>query len=224
MFIAMKRLLVSLLAAALLPAFAQTGAGAVKVDPKNNKVGVPVVEKPKAKLMTRDELRACMDQNDFNIKEALAIKADQTAYNDKAVQLKAEKAELQKGEEVGIAGTATLKKERDGILQMFEEIKAAAPKLEKEALDARNKEYQARAAAFDASVTTLNEGIKANLEQRKAFSEKVDAFNASFKALEARQEAHFDKTDSWKTDCSKKAYDEADEKAIKKERAAAQPK
>ncbi|MCV2369245.1 hypothetical protein [Roseateles oligotrophus] len=219
----MKRLLVSLLAAALLPAFAQT-AGTAKVDPKNNKVSNPVVEKPKAKLMTRDELRACMDQADFNNSEAVAIKADQVAYNDNATALKAEKAELQKGEEAGAAGTATLKKERDGILQMFEEIKAAAPKLEKAELDERNKAYQARAAAFDASVTTLNEGIKANLEKRKAFADKVDAFNASFKALEARQEAHFDKADAWKSECSKKAYDEADEKAIKKERAAAQPK
>ncbi len=127
----MKRLLVSLLAAALLPACAQTGGTAVKVDPKNNKVSNPVVEKPKQKLMTRDELRACMDRNDFNTKEALAIKNDQTAYNDSAAALKAEKAELQKGEDAGAAATATLKKERDGILQMFEEIKAAAPKLEK---------------------------------------------------------------------------------------------
>ncbi|MBT9493731.1 MAG: hypothetical protein IV107_15620 [Paucibacter sp.] len=220
----MKRILVSLLAAALVPAFAQTAGTTVKVDPKNNKVSNPVVEKPKQKLMTRDELRACMDRNDFNTKEALAIKADQVAYNDNANILKAEKAELQKGEETGAAGTAALKKEREGILQMFEEIKAAAPKLEKAELEARNKEYQARAAAFDASVTTLNEGIKANLDKRKAFSDKVDAFNASFKALEARQDAHFDKMDSWKAECSKKAYDEADEKAIMKERAAAQPK
>ena len=220
----MKRLLVSLLAAALLPAFAQTSGTTVKVDPKNNKVSTPVVEKPKQKLMTRDELRACMNQNDFNTKEAVAIKADQTAYNDSATALKAEKAELQKGEEAGAAGTATLKKERDGILQMFEEIKAAAPKLEKAELEERNKAYQARAAAFDVSVTTLNEGIKANLDKRKAFADKVDAFNASFKALEARQEAHFDKMDTWKAECSKKAYDEADEKAIMKERAAAQPK
>ena len=223
----MKRILVSLLAAVLVPAFAQTAgtaATAVKVDPKNNKVSSPVVEKPKQKLMTRDELRACIDRNDFNTKEALAIKADQNAYNDNATTLKAEKAELQKGEDAGAAGTTTLKKERDGILQMFEEIKAAAPKLEKADLEARNKEYQARAAAFDASVTTLNEGIKANLDKRRVFSEKVDAFNASFKALEARQEAHFDRMDAWKAECSKKSYDEADEKAIMKERAAAQPK
>lgn len=220
----MKRLLVSLLAAALMPAFAQTAGTAVKVDPKNNKVSKPVVEKPKQKLMTRDELRVCMDSNDFNSKEALAIKADQTAYTDSANALKAEKAELQKSEDALAASTAALKKERDGILQMFEEIKAAAPKLEKAELEERNKAYQARATAFDASVTGQNESNKLNQEKRKVFSDRVDAFNASFKALEARQEAHFDKIDAWKAECSNKPYDEADEKAIMKERAAAQPK
>lgn len=53
----MKRILLCTLIVAALPALAQVSANPnAKVDPKNNKVSRPVVEKPKQKLMTREEL------------------------------------------------------------------------------------------------------------------------------------------------------------------------
>ena len=42
-----------------------------------------------------------------------------------------------------------------------------------------------------------------------------------FKAIEERTEKHFDANDKWKAECQNKAYDENDEKAIRKEKAAA---
>jgi hypothetical protein len=45
--------------------------------------------------------------------------------------------------------------------------------------------------------------------------------DAQFKAIEARTEKHFDANDKWKAECQNKAYDENDEKAIRKEKAAA---
>ena len=75
----MKRLLITLFAAAILPAFAQSTNPAVKVDPKNNKVSRPVVDKPKAPLMTRDQLRACFLRQDADRVEAEAIKLAQAA-------------------------------------------------------------------------------------------------------------------------------------------------
>jgi hypothetical protein len=215
----MKRLLLCLAAAAMLPVFAQTTSG-VKVDPKNNKVGRPVVEKPQVKLMSRDELRACMDLSDANAAEAEAIKAAQVVYKESSSVLLKEKQELQVTDEASNARATALKAERDGILKMYEDIKAAAPKMEKADLDAKNKEYQARAAAFDVSLTAMQADNKVAAAKRKVFSDKVDVVNASFKVLETRTEAHFDKADAWKADCSKKSYDEADEAAIKKERAA----
>jgi chromosome segregation ATPase len=217
----MKRILISLLAAAFLPAMAQTANPGAKVDPKNNKVSRPVVEKAQPKLMSRDELRACLKTNDENVKEADQIKAAQASYKANTAELLKEKEELQKIDDDARAEIASVKAERESILMMFEEIKAAAPKLEKADLAARNKEYQTRAAAFDARVTAMNELIKANGARRASFGERVDAVNASFKVLEERTEAHFDKTDAWKKDCQNKPYDEADEIALKKERAAA---
>lgn len=219
----MKRLLISLAAAAvLLPALAQTTTNpGAKVDPKNNKVGRPVVEKPKVKLMTRDELRACMNRSEENSKEAEAIKREQAAYKDNTAALQKEKQELLAADEANSAEAKAAKQERDDILKMVEDIKAAAPKMEKAELAAKDTEYKARAAAFDTRVAALNESVKAGNARRQAFSEKVDKVNTSFKSLEERTEAHFDKNDSWKTECGNKPYDEADEIAIKKEKAAA---
>ena len=77
----MKRILLPLVLVFAVSAQAQiTDNTKAKVDPKNNKVANPVVEKPKAKLMTRDQLRACMDQQEANGKEAEAIKAEQNSY------------------------------------------------------------------------------------------------------------------------------------------------
>lgn len=220
----MKRILLSLALAAALPVFAQSAATVnpnAKVDPKNNKVGKPVVEKPKVKLMTRDELRHCMDLNDANIKEAQSIKDGQATYKQESTDLRTEKEALQKEEDSYTANVSELKKEREAILKMNEDIKVAAPKLSKEELDAKRKEYEARAAKFDASAGPVIDSGKALEAKRKLFSDKVDKFNASFKVLEDRTEAHLDKMDAWKAECSNKSYDEADEAAIKKERAAA---
>ena len=40
-------------------------------------------------------------------------------------------------------------------------------------------------------------------------------------AIEDRTEKHYDAVDKWKAECSNKPYDENDEKAIRKEKAAA---
>ena len=95
----MKRILLSLALVLAVSAQAQIATNAnAKVDPKNNKVANPVVEKPKAKLMTREQLRACIDQQEANGKEAEAIKAEQASYKANADKLKSEKAGIEAGE------------------------------------------------------------------------------------------------------------------------------
>jgi chromosome segregation ATPase len=217
----MKRSLISLVLIAAVAAQAQTLNPAAKVDPKNNKVSNPVVEKPKAKLMTRDELRTCLNLQDANHKEADAIKEDQASYKANADKLKAEKAEIEAGEQALGKQAESVKAERAAILKEHEDLTAAAPKLEKAELKARNEAYQARANAFGGLIDSLKAADEAQRAKRKAFSDKVDALDDQYKKIEARTEAHFDANDKWKAECSNKPYDEKDEIAIKKERAAA---
>ncbi|MBW8891372.1 MAG: hypothetical protein JF617_04080, partial [Burkholderiales bacterium] len=145
----MKRILLSLALIIAVSAQAQiTNNTKAKVDPKNNKVSNPVVEKPKAKLMSREELRDCINQQDANSKEAEAIKADQAAYKANADKLKAEKAELETGEAALAKQVTDVKAEKEAILKAHETLTAEAPKLEKAELKARNEAYTARTTAF----------------------------------------------------------------------------
>ncbi|HEY1131770.1 MAG TPA: hypothetical protein VGF12_20345 [Roseateles sp.] len=218
----MKRILLPLALVIAVSAQAQiTTNTKAKVDPKNNKVSNPVVEKPKVKLMTRDELRSCIDQQENNSKEAESIKAEQNAYKAGAEQLKAEKATLEAGEASLAKQVGEVKAEREAILKTHETLTAEAPKLSKEDLKARNEAYQARAAAFGPMVDAVKAADAEQGVKRKAFGEKVDALEAQFKVIEERTEKHFDANDKWKAECQNKAYDENDEKAVRKERAAA---
>lgn len=192
-----------------------------KVDPKNNKVSNPVVEKAKPKLMTRDELRACFDMRDANAKEAEAIKAEQASYKESADKLKEEKASLESADGALTQRVNAVKAEREEIVKAHEVLQAEAPKLKKDELKARNEAYQARVAAFGVLFEEVKAADAENNAKRKAFGEKVDALDAQFKAIEDRLERHYDASDKWKADCGNKQYDENDEKAILKERAAA---
>lgn len=192
-----------------------------KVDPKNNKVSNPVVEKPKVKLMTRDELRACIDQQEANTKEAEAIKAEQAAYKANADKLKAEKVTVEAGEAALGKQVTDVKAEKEAILASYEALKAEAPKLDKAELKARNDAYTARTTAFGTMIDAVKAADAEQAAKRKAFAEKVDALDAQFKSIEDRTEKHFDANDKWKAECQNKPYDENDEKAIRKEKAAA---
>jgi chromosome segregation ATPase len=218
----MKRILLPLTLALAFAAQAQvTNNPKAKVDPKNNKVSNPVVEKPKAKLMSRDELRACLDQQDANSKEAEAIKAEQAAYKANAEKLKAEKAEIEAADAALNKQINDVKAEKEAIMQAHEALTAEAPKLDKAELKARNEAYLARTNAFGGKVDAVKAADAEQTAKRKAFSEKVDALDAQFKAIEERTEKHYDANDKWKAECGNKPYDENDEKAIRKEKAAA---
>lgn len=218
----MKRILLPLALVLAVSAQAQVTTNTkAKVDPKNNKVANPVVEKPKAKLMTRDELRACIDAQEANAKEAEGIKADQAAYKATAEQLKAERATLEVGEAALGKQIDAVKVEKEAILKAHETLTAEAPKLDKAELKARNEAYLARTNAFGPMVDAVKAADAEQAVKRKAFSAKVDALDAQFKAIEERTEKHYDANDKWKAECQNKAYDENDEKAIRKEKAAA---
>lgn len=218
----MKRILLPLALVFAVSAQAQiTTNTKAKVDPKNNKVSNPVVEKPKPKLMTRDELRLCIDQQEANSKEAEAIKAEQASYKSNAEKLKAEKGTVEAGEAALGKQIADMKAEKQAILDAHAALTAEAPKLDAKELKARNEAYQARANSFNSMFESVKAADGEQSARRKAFAEKVDGLDAQFKALEERTEKHFDALDKWKAECQNKAYDENDEKAVRKEKAAA---
>ena len=218
----MKRILLPLALVFAVAAQAQViNNPKAKVDPKNNKVSNPVVEKPKPKLMSRDELRACIDLQEANNKEALAVKAEQSEFEANEAKIKAEKVTLDAGEAALGKQVTEVKAERDAILAAHAALTAEAPKLSKADLKARNDAYTARTTAFNAMFEAAKAAEVEQSAKRKAFNEKIDARDALFKAVKEREEKYFDADDKWKAECQNKAYDENDEKAIRKQKAAA---
>ncbi len=219
----MKRILLSVCLAALLPALvsAQTVNPKAKVDPKNNKVSRPVVEKPKQKLMTRDELRACLKQQSDNDAEAKAVLAAEADYKKERERLVAEKEMLIKDGEAVDANVLAIKAEQAELLKANEELKTKLPDMSRSEQKAAIDEYNVRAKANDAKIEAHNKHKDEYLAKAKAFDEAIEKFNKAGKDLEARSLDHLDAVDAWKKACGNKAYDEADEIAIKKEQAAA---
>jgi len=218
----MKRLLIAIAALALVSAQAAdvTTNTKAKVDPKNNKVSRPVVAKPKEPVMTRDELRACLDTKDANEAEVKAVNGLVAEYKSTSETLKAEKTELEGASTNLEKRVADTKAEYEAIVKANEEFKVAAPKMEKADFEAKQKELKDRAVAFDDGRNKLIADNEVLNKRKTAFGTKIDAINALQKSIEDRRDANLDKQDEWKASCSKKKYDEADEAAIMKERAA----
>ena len=213
----MNRILLSLLLAAAVPAMAQTVNPAAKVDPKNNKVSKPVEIKPKQKLMSRDELRSCLQQLDANNKEAAEIKTAQAEFNKERGELVANRTEMENRGKAISAEATQLKQERDDLLKLNETLKAELPKMDKEAATKAAADYQARAAALDQRIDAFNNAKRQYDTEGQAFDTRIETHNKGAEALRKRTDQHLDNVDDWKANCANKAYDEADEAAVKKE-------
>lgn len=224
----MKRILSLACLAVLLPALAQaqTANPHAKVDPKNNKVSRPVVEKPKPVLLTRDQLRACIVQQEKNEKEAVDIKAAQAENAAERAAIQADKAALVEASEKFGEDAKNILAERDELMKARADLEDP-----KKAEDMSRKERQALIEAFKAKAAALDARIEAHNKSKgeyqaraKAFDARIDPFNKGTKELEERTENHLDAVDDWKKQCGNKSYDELDEKAVRKELAAQQGK
>lgn len=223
----MKRTFLAPLAAAalsiaMLPVHAQsTAKPAAKVEPKSEKAAAkPAAEKPKGKLLTRDELRSCMANQRDNDAEAKSIKAEEAEYKAAHKALLDEKAALDKRETELTENFAGMKAERDSILKLGESISKPDPKTEKEEIMKLRDEYTKRAAAFDTRIADHDKNREAHAANRKSFDGKIDGHNKRREVLQERIEKHLDVNDEWKEKCANKPYDERDEIALKKELAA----
>jgi len=220
----MKQLLICLLAATAFAASSAAHAQAttVKVDPKNNKVGKPVVDKPKPKpaanLLSRDELRFCLVQDRELTAEAKDIKlVEAQIVNDRA-EIKALRAADDARDAEMTAATPLLKTDIDALTKFAAEFQAA--KLDKAAFKLKQEEYAARSLTLQTRIDEHNKGLQEIRAARLAYNTRADAFTAGLEAHNARVEKHLDKYDAKDKACKNKTYDEADEVAIKKEMAA----
>lgn len=224
----MKRILSLACLAVLLPvlAQAQTANPSAKVDPKNNKVSRPVVEKPKPVLLSRDQLRTCLVQQEKNEKEAQDIKAAQATNAAERNSIQADKAALvEVAKQIG-EDAKNILAERDALMSLRNDLEdpKKAEEMGRKERQALLDDFKAKAAALDVRIEAHNKSKGEYQGRANKFDARIDPFNKATKDLEERTEAHLDAVDEWKKQCGNKSYDEADEKAVRKELAAQQGK
>lgn len=177
----------------------------------------PATKGGKGKLMTRDELRACMTSNQQNEATAAELDKKKAEVLKERDDLRAAKAESDKFESDMQAQSTALKGEIEGVKAFGAEIEAGAAKMEKAELKAKQEEYQTRANALQPKIDAFNKARNDRVEVNKAFNGRVEAHQKVADEFNEAVEELNDKRNEWKFKCGNRSYDEADEIAIKKE-------
>jgi hypothetical protein len=180
--------------------------------------GAVVQAKPKVKLMTRDELRACLQRQDDSAVEAKAIEAADKELGEERTKVLMERDAIKTKQAEIETAEKTLVAENQAVAKRFEELKELLPKMSKKEQTEAKADYEQRAGTVNAQIEPHNARKKVFLAEVKTFEERVESFNKRKEDLATRADKLGDAQEAWRNECGNKAYDEADEIAIKKER------
>lgn len=184
---------------------------------------VPIQQaaKPRPKLMTRDELRACLARNDENVAEVKAIEADDKVLAEERAGVLKDRDAVKARNDALDTRELALKAEIDAVGKRGEGLKAELEKMKKAERIAAAAAYDKEIAAINAKADAHNADKRAFMAEVAALEQRIDGFNKRKDALGERADKVGDKQDLWRTECGNRPYNEDDEKAIMKEKAAA---
>ncbi|TAG00963.1 MAG: hypothetical protein EAZ43_12370 [Betaproteobacteria bacterium] len=215
-------------------AFAQTAPRADKAAPK----AAPKVVKPAAaavaapaqpaakadRIMTIDELRACMQLNAANEAQAKDIVLQQQAFKNDESAVRAEQAEVNTANAAARKRAAAIVAERDALNAMIPVMneRAAAAKT-----DAEKAAYEADRATLVERGRVLQQETEAFNASQQPLRERVDALNVQIAVINQRAltvnelvEPQQKQVEVWREQCGNRRFREDDEVIIKKELAA----
>jgi chromosome segregation ATPase len=178
---------------------------------------------PKEKLLSRAELKVCFERRIKNDADAKALAADQAAFRADYDTVKADQATVEAENTAHRTKRDEINKRRaehDTANQAFAAKIAAVekPTDEQRAGWAKEREQLLESArAIDTAIPEFNKATQVTRDRSAAVDARVPAINERQKALNARVEPLQTTLATWRTECGDKAYDEADEVAVKKE-------
>ena len=221
----MNRLAISLCLAVLLPltAMAQseappkTAAKAAAKKPAAATAAEPA--KPKPRLLTLEQLRKCYGIKDEMAAGDKALKAEGAGFEEERAAILRDQAELQSRIDARNASAAAIKAEQAALLAIAEEFKKPADKPDREAMEAKLKDYNARAEASGQRVDEFNAGKTPLVEMKNKLDQRIEASNAKKRKLQTMAEDHNLAVEEYQSACVNRPFLEADEAAILKERA-----
>lgn len=185
------------------------------------------------KIMTRDELRACMKQQDELEAQRKSLESRRVAMNQERDGIQAEAASIQADQERMKAVSASIREYNEKMQAYAARVKAYNEAAEQLANASPNATTDRKRRELDKERTELQrleaankaegEKIKGDVEQQaqamsaraEAHAQKADDWNTRNKALENEANAYEDKRVDWKLNCGDRRYREDDEKAIR---------
>ena len=222
----MNRLLISVAVAALVSTLAQAQTTAnpkAKVDPKNNKVSKPVVDKPKPILMSRNQIRECQEIEERIQSEDKLLPPVVKAWEAEHAELLAELAEGNKVAEGLNKSHASLKEDADGLAKLNEALNAEIKggKLKKDEQLKKIKDFGEARASVEARIDDFNKQREAYTAKKATLDARIKPHDAAKLTLNERIEALADDRTDFKAKCADRVYDEGDWNFVKAERAKA---
>ncbi|MDH5247262.1 MAG: hypothetical protein OEW98_12455 [Betaproteobacteria bacterium] len=181
---------------------------AYAADPPPKKPAANTTTKSKANVMTRDELRACMDDQDRLQQASGSLQQEVAALDRQGNDVKALDAELASKRAAVEAANAANAAANAAAIAAANAAKAADPA---KPVDPAKPAKSPSAAAVDRAV----EELKTVATRR---DDAADAYNAQLKALREKSAAIETQRQGWTERCTTKGYDEMDEAAIRLER------
>jgi hypothetical protein len=210
----MKRLLISLCVAMVLPAFAQTQP-AKPSSSKKTPAAAPA--KSKLVIMTRDELRNCLKTDIALRLENETIREEGKKYETEVQIIKEEQKALSAQSASIESATKALVAEQTELLESRKQFDEPVKPSELKAIEARKIEFNDRVNAQERKRESLNADIQAYKISVQRINAMADQSNAKGRTLVERQEKQESSFAEWRADCANKPYDVADEIAVKKE-------
>jgi hypothetical protein len=187
----------------------------------------PVVAQTTArpdKIMTISELRVCMKMQQANDASARNILDDQQAFSRDQTVVKAEQAEVNKGNDELRAKIAALTAERNtmntDVAALSDRAQSAKTDEEKAAYEKDRQALIERNRLYEQNAAKVRETQEAQLVRINALNARIDALNARQGPLNDRVEPQQKKVATWREQCGNRRFREEDEIVIKKELAA----
>jgi DNA repair exonuclease SbcCD ATPase subunit len=218
----MKRIAIFLCVAALVPmaSLAQTSAPA-KAAAKKPAATAAEPSKPKPRPLTRDQLRKCYDLGDEIAAGEAQLKALRLGFEEERAVVLRDQADLKQRIEARNAAATAIKNEQAALVALGESLKKPDEKLDRAALEAMFKDYNARFDANGKLIDEYNAGKAPLIELQTKLEPRIDASNAKMKELNAKIEDHNLALEEKRAECDNKLVLDTDEAAVIKERAAA---
>jgi hypothetical protein len=195
---------------------------AKKAAPAQNEKSQPTAKGDK--IMSIDELRACMTMQKANEEEAGALKREQVDFAREQDEVRAAQADVKKVNDELATRAAALRSEQTAMVNRVNELRtvgeAAKTDAEKADYEKERDKLAERNRAHEQAVAGFNAAQQAQVTRIETLNARIGPLNERGKTINDRVEPLQDKVIAWREQCGNRRYREDDETAIKKELAA----